>query len=188
MTKNLPPFYSEIHAASKKAQFDMPSTKKTGALLRGLAASKPNGFFLELGTGTGLALTWILDGMNAQAKIISVENNPKWLNIAHSFFDSNPQVTLIEKDAESWIEQLKEANFDLVFADTWAGKFTHLEPVLDRINRGGFYVIDDLNPKSNWPEGHLKKVQLLKKKLRKRIDFIEVRLNWDSGITIMIKK
>ena len=37
---------------TQKMGFDMASEPKTGSLLRALAASKPNGKFLELGTGT----------------------------------------------------------------------------------------------------------------------------------------
>ena len=62
---NLPPHYSDILHESLEAGFTMPSDKQTGALLRVLASSKPNGRFLELGTGTGLGVTWLLDGMDA---------------------------------------------------------------------------------------------------------------------------
>jgi len=46
--------------------FTMISEHKTGALLRALAASKPGGAFLELGTGTGASTAWILDGMSKE--------------------------------------------------------------------------------------------------------------------------
>jgi len=39
----------------------MPSDVMVGALLRLLAAAKPGGRMLELGTGTGLATAWVLD-------------------------------------------------------------------------------------------------------------------------------
>jgi predicted O-methyltransferase YrrM len=40
----------------------MPSEPRTGAFLRELCAGKPGGNLLELGTGTGLATAWMLDG------------------------------------------------------------------------------------------------------------------------------
>lgn len=38
----------------------MPSDLQTGSLLRTLVTSKPNGLFLELGTGTGLLYSIVL--------------------------------------------------------------------------------------------------------------------------------
>jgi predicted O-methyltransferase YrrM len=41
-----------------RAGFDASSTAETGRLLETLAASKPGGAFLELGTGMGLGTAW----------------------------------------------------------------------------------------------------------------------------------
>jgi predicted O-methyltransferase YrrM len=38
-----------------------------------------------LGTGTGLSTSWILDGMDAGAQLISVDNDENFLNIARQF-------------------------------------------------------------------------------------------------------
>ena len=53
-----------IQAATETLGFDMPSIPQTGALLRALAASKPAARVLELGTGTGIATCWLLDGLD----------------------------------------------------------------------------------------------------------------------------
>ena len=42
--------------------FTMASEPKTGAFLAALAASKPGGRLLELGTGTGVGTAWLLSG------------------------------------------------------------------------------------------------------------------------------
>lgn len=53
----------------------MGSDHLTGSLLRTLVASKPSGMVLELGTETGLATAWLLDGMDAQARLITALAN-----------------------------------------------------------------------------------------------------------------
>jgi len=44
-------------------------------MLRTLAASKPGGRFLELGTGTGIATAWLLEGMDERSTLISIDND-----------------------------------------------------------------------------------------------------------------
>jgi len=53
-----PPAYLDILEATKRSGFNMASDILTCSLLRTLAASKPAGTFLELGTGTGLSAAW----------------------------------------------------------------------------------------------------------------------------------
>ncbi len=64
-TTNLKPpaAASAIERETAAVGFNMGGEPRTGALLRTLAASKPGGAMLELGTGTGLSTAWILDGM-----------------------------------------------------------------------------------------------------------------------------
>ena len=42
--------------------------------------------------------------------------------------------------------QNAHARFDLIYADAWPGKFTHLDRALSLLTRGGIYFIDDLLP------------------------------------------
>src|SRR4029453_13233220 len=62
--------------------FSMASERKTGSLLCMLAASKPAGRFLELGTGTGVGTSWILAGMDERSALDSVDNDPACQDIA----------------------------------------------------------------------------------------------------------
>jgi predicted O-methyltransferase YrrM len=69
----LPSQYERILAQSHQIGFNMNSDVLTGSLLRTLAASKPAGSFLELGTGCGLGTCWLLDGMDDRSSLISVD-------------------------------------------------------------------------------------------------------------------
>jgi hypothetical protein len=50
----------------------------------------------------------------------------------------------------------------------WPGKFSYLDKALALLHPGGLYVIDDLQPQPNWPEGHAPKVPALMSDLERR--------------------
>lgn len=54
---------------TESSGFDMVSELKVGALLAALAATKPGGRFLELGTGTGHGTAWLLSGMDGASSV-----------------------------------------------------------------------------------------------------------------------
>ncbi|WP_244214361.1 hypothetical protein [Pedobacter jejuensis] len=55
INQHFPIAYYDIVDATKTSEFEMASDVLTCSLLRTLASSKPEGNFLELGTGTGLS-------------------------------------------------------------------------------------------------------------------------------------
>ena len=68
---SLPAELAAISEVTSAIQFAMASEPLVGALLRTLAASKPAGRFLELGTGTGIATAWLLSGMDQNSTLVS---------------------------------------------------------------------------------------------------------------------
>lgn len=186
---DIPSVVQEIVAETSLMGFEMASEPLTGSLLRTLAASKVSGNFLELGTGTGISTAWILDGMDKNSQLISVENDFTAISIAQKYLEQNECLSLRVEDAGVFVEGLGESlqKFDFIFADTWVGKYTHLEEVLSCLKPGGFYVIDDMLPQSNWPEGHEVKVASLITTLDNRSDLMIAKLSWASGIIIGTK-
>lgn len=173
--------------AAAQQGFDMACEARTGALLRTLAASKPGGRFLELGTGVGMGTAWLLEGMDRAARLVTVERDGSLTAIAQRVLGSDPRVTFIEADGEDWLRQDARRAFDLIFADTWPGKFTCFEEAWALLAAGGFYVIDDLLPQGNWPEGHAAKVEGLLAALSHRTDCRLLRLSWSSGLIVAVR-
>jgi len=183
----LPKAYTEIDLATKASGFTMASDIQTCSLLRTLAASKPAGKFLELGTGTGLSTAWILDGMDGDSTLVSIDNEADFLAIAKKQLGEDPRLTLTLMDGGEWVEQHKNEKYDYIFADTWHGKYLMLEEVLEMLNKGGYYIIDDMLPQPNWPEGHdLKAIKLIED-LEKRPDLVLTKQVWATGIVIAVK-
>jgi predicted O-methyltransferase YrrM len=182
-----PAVLDAIHQDTRHVGFNMASEPKTGALLRALAASKPAGRFLELGTGTGVGTAWLLAGMDADSRIDSIDNDARALEIARRHLGSDPRVTFSLADGADFLAKLRQEQFDLIYADTWPGKFTHLDLALSAVRVGGFYLVDDLMPQSNWPEGHAQKIAPLIVDLESRHGFVAVRLAWASGLLVLVR-
>jgi len=180
--------YEAIKTATEVAGFTMPSEVLTCSLLKTLASSKPGSKLLEMGTGTGLSTTWILDGMDKSSTLISIDNDETLLNIAKENLGVDKRLKLICTDGGEWIRQNKGKKFSFIFADTWPGKYLLLDEMLNMVEKGGFYIIDDMLPQPNWPLGHAEKATQLLADLDSRDDIILTKMGWASGIVIITKK
>ncbi len=177
-----------IIAATEALGFRMASEPRTGALLRALAASKPGGRLLELGTGTGLATAWILSGMDADSTLVSVDTDPAVQAVAQKYLGGDRRLTLVNEDGGAFLCRQDSQGFDLVFADAMPGKYEALDDALALVNPGGFYVIDDMLPQPNWPEGHAAKVPALMGELAARSEFSIAPMAWSTGVVIAVRK
>ena len=70
-----PTALAAIERDTQAIGFSMASDGLTGSLLRTLAASKPGGALLEVGTGTGMGTAWLLDGMDETARLTTVDSS-----------------------------------------------------------------------------------------------------------------
>ena len=183
----LPRSYSSILHESRQIGFSMPSDLQTGSLLRTLVGAKPAGKFLELGTGTGLSLSWIVEGMDKNSHVVSIDTEEKYLSIARNVFESDPRVSILCMDGATWIKENKTSKLDLIFADAWPGKYNTLDETLALLKVGGFYVVDDMLPQSNWPDGHAEKAEKLIRYLE-GLDYIQLtKLNWSTGVIVITR-
>ena len=166
----------------------MTSEPKVGALLAVLAASKPAGRLLELGTGIGHGTAWLLSGMDAASTLDTVDTDPQVVAVAQRHLRADERVTFHVMNGAAFLAAAAEQRFDLIYADAWPGKFSHLDQALSALRPGGFYVIDDLLPQPNWPEGHAPKVPPLVGEMEGRPEFATVRLAWASGLMLVVRK
>ena len=183
-----PPELDAIQQDTVASGFTMASDLQTGTLLRTLAASKPGGRLLELGTGTGLSTAWILDGMDSGATLISLDNDDASQSIASKHLANDIRVEFVLDDGGTFLESQLGQQFDFVFADTWPGKYTHLELALGLLAPGAFYIIDDMLAQPNWPSDHPPKVQKLIEILEQRPDIVITKMCWSTGLIVAVKR
>ena len=82
--------------------FTMSSAAEDGRLLTALAAAKPGGAILELGTGTGLGTASLLAGMNAAVTLVTVELSQPLSDIAREEI-ADPCVEWVIADGGDWL-------------------------------------------------------------------------------------
>ena len=185
---NIPEIQPQIAAKCKEIGFSMPSDLYIGSLLKMLVTSKPNSNLLELGTGIGLSLSWMVDGMDSKSRLTTIDNDQNLIDIAKGFFGTDNRINIICADGEDWILNYSDDKFDLIFADAWPGKYSQIDQTLDLVKSGGLYIIDDMTPQPNWPDGHEEKVRKLIEYLENREDFNLTKLNWSTGVIIATRK
>jgi predicted O-methyltransferase YrrM len=168
--------------------FRMAAEDRTGAMLRTLAASKPGGAMLELGTGCGCSTAWILDGMDAASSLVTVDTEDRQVAIARRHLGADRRVEFHVADGAAFLASLRGRGFDFIFADTWPGKFDHLEDALALLRPGGLYVVDDLLPQPTWPAGHAPRVPALIAQLQADPRLTVCTLAWSTGIAVATRR
>lgn len=162
----------------------MGSDERLGSLLRMLARSKPGGRMLELGTGTGLATSWILDGMDTNARLTTVDSDRAVLTIAEQNLGSDPRLHVVHQEGRDFLLERAGERFDLIFADAWSGKFFDLDEALAMVASGGFYVADDLSPQEDWTSKHAEMVEEYRSRLAGHDEFAWTWMDWASGLVV----
>jgi predicted O-methyltransferase YrrM len=183
-----PPAFDAILQDTRALGFTMVSEPKAGAFLAVLAASKPGGRLLELGTGTGHGTAWLLCGMDPTSSLDTVDTDANVVAVARRHLGSDRRVTFHIEDGAEFVQRATRAHYDLIYADAWPGKFTHLDEAMSLLRPGGIYVVDDLLPQPNWPDGHAAKVAALIEDLVRRDTLVTVQLAWASGLMIAARR
>jgi predicted O-methyltransferase YrrM len=130
----------------------------------------------------------MVDGMDENSKLISVDNDAKLIGIANAYFGADSRLQLVCEDGAEWIKNNLKKRFDLIFADAWPGKYGQLDEVLNMVKVGGYYVIDDMSKQPNWPSGHDQNVKQLIAYLEDRNDFQITKMNWSTGLVLAVRK
>jgi predicted O-methyltransferase YrrM len=139
------PLVLAAQARAAAAGFTASSEPPAGALLATLAAAvPPGGRILEVGTGTGAGLAWLVTGLGGRTdvEVRSVESNPdRHALTAAGDWPSN--VTLHAGDVLTLFDTL--GTFDLIFADAPGGKVNGLDRTIAALAPGGHLLVDDMS-------------------------------------------
>lgn len=184
----LPGRVSKLLSESECVGFKMSCDPATGAVLRFLVASKPGGRFLEIGTGTGVGTAWMLDGMDAGSKLMSIDVDASVQSIARSVLGGDERLQLETVDGSTFLRGVVPDSVDFLFADFRPGKFVDRDFALRALRRGGIYAVDDLLPQPTWPEDHQPRVDLFLEEVLRDESIVPLPIEWASGLFLAVKR
>jgi len=102
---------------------------------------------LEIGTYTGYAALCMAEGLKADGKLYTIDNNAELAVRTQSYFDQSDWADQIEMkigNALDIVPTLKE-EWDLVFIDADKSSYAnYYDQVIDRIRPGGFIIADNV--------------------------------------------
>ena len=175
-------------ARSREAGFGLSCDAGTGALLAVLAAAvPPGGRILELGTGAGVGLSWIVDGLGGRddVEVVSVELDPATAEVAAGLGWPDG-VRVVVGDALAHVD--RPERWDLVFADAQGGKWEGLADTVRSLRRGGLLLVDDMTPAELVHDEHRRKTAEVRRRLLAGDELIPVEIGWSSGLILCARR
>lgn len=180
-----------VAAARKRAEelgFHYSCDDGTGRLLAVLAAAVPEGGrILELGTGVGAGLAWIIHGLGPRTdvEVVSIEVDEPTARAAAT--EAWPEyIHLHVVDALELLPTL--GSFDLIFPDAPAGKWTGLERTIAALRPGGVLLVDDMIPKPDMPDEWVTYLERTRDKLLAHLDLMTAEIADLTGVILATKR
>lgn len=103
---------------------------------------------LEIGTAIGFSASLMVQSLNAQCHVTTIERNPDMIEKAKVNFNQmgiEDNVTLLEGQASEWLEKVEDDSIDFIFMDSAKAKYYDFFPHCYRIlKQGGVMAIDDV--------------------------------------------
>ena len=180
-----------VVAAERKAAehgFEHSCKRGVGDVIAVLAAATPpNGRILELGTGLGVGLAWILSGLGARTdvEVVSIERDAeRVLSVAE--IDLPAHASIVAGDIEALLPTLGQ--FDLIFADAEAGKWTGLDLTIAALVPRALLLVDDMEI-SRYDSSHDRSsVEVVREALMTDPRLVAVELNVGSGMILASRR
>ena len=103
---------------------------------------------LEVGTAIGFSAGLMTQYMDQEGKITTIERNPTMIEKAKDNFKTlqiEDKVTLLEGQADEWLEKLESHKYDFIFMDSAKAKYYDFFPNCMRIlKQNGVLAVDDV--------------------------------------------
>ena len=185
---DIPPLVALAQRRADAAGFAMSCDRGVGELLAVLAAASPAGArILELGTGTGVGLSWIVHGLGARtdASVLTVDTDADLL--AQTRAAGWP--TWIEFVCGDGARVVGERGpFDLAFAHAPGGKLDGLDTTITALAPRGVLVVDDMDPDLHTTDGLAPALATVRDPLVAHPSLIATEVPYSTHLIIAVKR
>lgn len=143
------PVEPETIAAAREVALELgaqPVSVGTGALLRVLAAAKDARAVVEIGTGAGVGSLWLLEGMNPDGVLTSIDPEAEFQRAARTAIRNagvaSHRSRFINDRALDVLPRLAQEAYDMVVIDGPAGEVPrYLDHAARLLRRGSLLVV-----------------------------------------------
>lgn len=175
-------------ALAEERGFALSCDPAVGRLLASLAAAVPReGRILELGTGSGVGLAWLVHGLAGRSDVetVSVDvDEPLQQAVAALGWPLGVRFEL--GDGAELAGSL--GRFDLVFADAPGGKLEGLDASIGALSPGGVLVVDDMDIALHETTGFADAIVGVRETLLADPALVTADLPFGSGVVLAVKR
>jgi demethylmenaquinone methyltransferase/2-methoxy-6-polyprenyl-1,4-benzoquinol methylase len=187
MDTTTPEIVASACARAKAARFELSCEPEVGALLAVLAgAVPPNGRILDMGTGAGVGLAWLVHGLRSRddVEVVTIDVDSDIQEIARR--GAWPAfVRFLLGDAAELVGGL--GKFDLIFADAPGGKLFKLRRTIDALEPRGVLVVDDMDLERHDDPALRQALVVVRDRLLSNPDLLVAELHAGSGIMVAVR-
>ncbi len=171
-------------AQADRLGFELSSEPEVGRLIAFFSNGVPfGGRVLELGTGSGVGLAWIVYGIGKRqdVEVISVESDAE--RAAQTRAMDWPQwVSIVEGDGAELVGTM--GPFDVIFPDAPGGKIFKLRKTIADLRPGGVLLVDDMDLSRHSDPELRNGLAAVKERLVQHPDLICAELTFASGVIV----
>ena len=186
--EELPGRVRAAYGRASRTGFRLSCEAGVGRLLAALAAAGPGGGrILEIGTGVGAGLAWLVHGLGARSdvEVVTVELDDEVRQTALSV-PWPPWVRFESGDGAEAVGRLGQ--FDLIFADAPGGKLSGLDRTVAALRRGGVLVVDDMDLTRHDDEQLRSALAGVRHRLLGDAGLVSAELSFSSGVIVAVKR
>jgi predicted O-methyltransferase YrrM len=185
---SLPKRVVRASALAETRGFTLSCDSAVGRLLAALAAAvPPRGRILELGTGAGVGLAWLVHGLEGREDVETVSGDiDAELQQAVAALGWPLGVRFEVGDGAELAESL--GSFDLIFADAPGGKLVGLDASIGALAPAGVLVVDDMDLGLHETTGFAEAIAGVCDALLVHPDLVSAELPFGSGVVLAVKR
>ena len=186
--QDLPESVVTAHERAATTDFRLACEVEVGRLLAALSAAVPEGGrILEIGTGVGVGLAWLVHGLGERhdVEVVTVELDDEVQQTARSA----PWPSWVRFESGDGAEVVgRLGEFDLIFPGAPGGKVFKLSRTVAALRPGGVLIVDDMDLTRHEDDDLRAALTVARQRLVEDAELVCAELGFGSGVIVATKR